>query len=151
MKHLSLCSLVVLLTGVYCTSKPKLSPEETVQNWQSYIDKNQFDRARELSAGEAMNYVNELAGYNTGSDTLAWENNILLELKCQIIGDSAICSYHFEDELGEPAPGQLALRRVKGYWFVSRTNFDDLMPADTLRPGDEELIFPVDSLEDEME
>jgi hypothetical protein len=150
MKHLLLCSMALFLFGTFCKSKPKLSPEKTVQNWQSYIDKNQFDRARELSAGEALDYVNELASYN-GSDTLAWENNVLHDLKCQIIGDSAICTYHFEDELGEPAPGQLALRRVNGYWFVSRTNFDDLMPADTLRPGDEELIFPVDTLDDEME
>ena len=141
--------LLLLLTC--CQSKPKRSPEETVQVWQSYIDKNQFDRAGELSTGEALNYVNELAGYNTGPDTLAWENNVLLNLKCRIAGDSAVCTYHFEDELGEPAPGQLALRRIDGYWFVSRTDFNDLVPVDSLRPGEEELLFPTDSLEDEME
>jgi len=119
--------------------------------WQSYIDKNEFDRARELSTAEALDYVNELASYNTGTDTLAWENNVLLNLKCQTIGDSAVCTYNFEDELGEPLPGQLALRRIKGYWLVCRTNFDDLMPADTLRPGDENLVFPTDSLDEELE
>jgi hypothetical protein len=149
MKQLPLCSIVVLLLGAFCTSKPKLSPKDTVQNWQSYIDKNQFDLARDLSTGEALDYINELAGYSTDSDTLAWENNVLLDLQCKIIGDSAICTYNFEDELGQPAPGKLALRRMDGYWFVSRTNFDDATPADTLRAGEEELLFPVDSLEDE--
>lgn len=151
MKHLPLCVFLLLLSGTACTSKPKLSPEETVQMWQSYIDKNEFDRARELSTAEALDYVNELASYNTGTDTLAWENNVLLNLKCQTIGDSAVCTYNFEDELGEPLPGQLALRRIKGYWLVCRTNFDDLMPADTLRPGDENLVFPTDSLDEELE
>ncbi|MCE7925875.1 MAG: hypothetical protein DYG98_22730 [Haliscomenobacteraceae bacterium CHB4] len=151
MKHLSVCSVAMLLIFACCKSKPKLSPEETVQIWQSYIDKNQFDLARELSAGEALDYVNELAGYNIGADTLAWENNVLLNLKCRIMGDSAICTYNFEDELGEPVPGQLALRRFDGYWFVSRTNFDDLIPVDSLRPGEEELLFPTDSLDEELE
>ncbi len=151
MKHLPFWIFFLLLTGVACTSKTKLSPEETVQTWQSYIDKNEFDRARELSIAEALNYVNELASYNTDTDTLAWENNVLLNLKCQTMGDSAICTYNFEDELGEPIPGQLALLRVKGHWFVCRTNFDNLLPADTLRPGDENLVFPTDSLDEELE
>lgn len=149
MKHLLFFSLALITIDSSCTSKPKLSPEETVQVWQSYIDKNRFDLARDLSTGEALRYIDELAGYNTGSDTLAWENNVLLNLQCRIIGDSAICTYNFEDELGEPVPGQLALRKEKEYWFVSRTNFDEFFPVDTLRQGQEELIFPVDTLEDE--
>ena len=150
MKHLSFCCAVILLLGSFCKSKPNLSPEETVQQWQACIDKNQFDLAREMSTGEALLYIDELAGYNNTTDTLAWENNIMLNLKCQIIGDSAICRYHFEDELGEPAPGQLGLKRIQGYWFVSRTYFDDL-PGDGLRPGGPSQIFPADSLDEELE
>jgi hypothetical protein len=149
MKHLSFCCVAITLLGMFCKSKPVLSPEETVQLWQSYIDKNQFDLAREMSTGESLLYIAELEGYNSGPDTLAWENNVMLNLKCQIIGDSAICTYHFEDELGEPAPGQLAMKQIKGYWFVSRTNFNDLTPAGSFQEGDENLIFPTDSLEDE--
>jgi hypothetical protein len=151
MKHLSLCSVVFLLLGTFCKSKPKLSPEETVQLWQSYIDKNQFDLAREMSTGEALLYVNELAGYNSGTDTLEWENNVMLSLKCQIIGDSAICTYQFEDELGIPVPGQLALKQMQGYWFVSRTDFEYAVPSDSLSPNDENMIFPPDSLDEELE
>ncbi len=151
MKHLMLGSAVLLLLATCCKSKPKLTPEETVQLWQEYIDKNQFEDARELSTGEALLYVNELAGYNTGADTLEWENNVMLNLKCAASGDSAICTYLFEDELGEPVPGQLALRRVEGYWLVSRTNFETDSPSDTLQPGEGEKLFPVDSLDDEIE
>lgn len=151
MKHLLFCSMVVAVCGASCSSRPKLSPEATVQTWQACIDKNEFDRAREMSQGEALRYVDELAGYNTDADTLAWENNVLLNLQCRIIGDSAICTYHFEDELGEPVPGQLGLRLIDGYWYVTRTDFDILAPADTLQPGEEDMIFPEDSLEGELE
>lgn len=151
MKHLSLGGLTLVSLIIGCTSPPYLSPEETAQTWQACIDKNRFDCARELSTGEALLYVDELASYNKGTDTLDWENNVLLNLRCQITGDSAICSYHFEDELGEPLPGYLGLLRVKGYWLVNRVNFDELMPIDTFRPGDENLVFPPDSLEGELE
>lgn len=151
MKILSLCSGAFLLLFSFCKSQPDLSPEATVQLWQSYIDKNQFDRARELSTGEALLYINELASYNTGPDTLEWENNVMLSLKCQILGDSANCTYFFEDELSELAPGQLALKLIKNRWLVSRTDFEYAMPNDTLQPGDEDLIFPADSLEEELE
>ena len=151
MKHLSFCCVAITLLGTFCKSKPALSPEEAVQQWQAHIDKNQFDLARSLSTGEALLYIAELASYNGTTDTLAWENNATLNLKCQIIGDSAICTYHFEDELGEPAPGQLALKRIKGYWLVSRINFDDEPPADSLRQGDERLLFPTDSLDEDLE
>lgn len=151
MKHLPFCSAVFLLFFSFCKSSPSLSPEETVQLWQSYIDKNKFDLAREMSTGEALLYVNELASYNVGSDTLEWENNVMLDLKCQIIGDSAVCTYQFEDELGQPMPGKLALKRIQKRWFVSRTDFEYEMPYDTLHPGDEDLIFPSDSLNEELE
>lgn len=152
MKHLLFVSLTALsLCCTFCLSRPNLSPEETAQQWQSHIDKNNFDRAREMSTGEALSYIAELASYNSGADTLEWENNVMLNLKCQIIGDSAVCTYHFEDELGEPAPGQLGLRRINGHWRVSRVNFDDPPPADSLRQGDENLIFPSDSLDEELE
>ena len=69
----------------------------------------------------------------------------------EIVGDSAVCTYHFEDELGEPVPGQLGLRLIEGYWYVTRTDFDVLSPADTLQPGDSDMLFPEDSLEGELE
>lgn len=151
MKHLLFFCTIALLLGVFCKSKPALTPEETAQQWQAHIDKNRFDLARKMSTGEALIYIDELASYNTGSDTLEWEDNVMLNLKCQITGDSAICTYHFEDELGEPAPGQLGLRRVKGHWLVSRAIFDNLSPADNFQEGDEGLPFPADSIDEVLE
>lgn len=126
--------------------QPKLPnvPEEVVKLWQQSIDKNNFETARRLSTGEAFTYIAELSELNNG-DTLEWEDNPMLNLRCQIIGDSAHCTYHFEDETGEPDPGQLALRRVKGQWLVSRTDFETEFLDSIPHPDD--LLFPEDSTE----
>lgn len=136
----------LLLSCNLQTDQPKLpnAPEEVVKLWQQSIDKNNFETARQLSTGEALTYIAELSELNNG-DTLEWEDNPMLSLRCQIVGDSAHCTYHFEDETGEPDPGQLALRRVKGQWLVSRTDFETEF-LDSI-PHPEDLLFPEDSTE----
>lgn len=149
MKYFALFGAACLFTFVQCTSNKASSPEEVAQQWQAYIDKNQFDEARQLSAGEALHYVEDLATYNE-QDTLEWENNVMLNLRCQVFGDSVYCTYHFEDELGEPIPGQIALKRIDGHWLVWRTFFDTPLPVDSLDTG-EDLLFKNDTLNDVME
>jgi len=149
MKYTALFGAALLFSLCGCASKPALTPEEVARQWQAYIDKNQFEEAGQLSTGEALRYVQELASYNQ-RDTLAWENNVMLNLRCQVFGDSVYCTYHFEDELGEPIPGQLALKRLSGKWFVSRTFFDSEPPVDSLDNG-EKLLFPEDTLNDVLE
>lgn len=150
MKHVAFAGIAfLLLTILCCRQKTAMTPEKVVVQWQAHIDKNQFEAARLLSTGEALEYIAELASYN-GTDTLEWENNIMLNLHCKITGDSAHCTYNFEDELGNPLPGQLALKRIKGQWLVNRTYFDDLIPVDSLDSG-EEMLFPGDTLDEVLE
>ncbi|MBK7937267.1 MAG: hypothetical protein IPJ82_09330 [Lewinellaceae bacterium] len=149
MKYFALSGAALLLALTYCTSPNASSPEEVARQWQAYIDKNEFEEARQLSAGEALRYVEDLANYNE-QDTLEWENNVMLNLRCQVLGDSVYCTYHFEDELGEPIPGQLALKRIDGRWLVWRTFFDTPVPVDSLDTG-EDLLFKNDTLNDVLE
>jgi hypothetical protein len=118
------------------------SPEAVVLQWQALIDENRFDEANQLSIGQALTYINELKDY-TVLDSLTTENNIMLNLKCQIIGDSAYCTYHFADELGESDPGELALKKIKDRWFISRTDFE----IETNDPNQ----IQTDSLDEELE
>ncbi|MCB0542678.1 MAG: hypothetical protein R2791_05485 [Saprospiraceae bacterium] len=149
MKYAAPLSAILLLSLSCCTSEPDLAPEAVIQQWQGHIDKNRFADAGKLSTDEALRYVNELARVNE-KDTLPWENNVLLNLRCQIVGDSAFCTYHFEDEWGEPIPGQLALRRVKGHWLVSRTFTDDA-PAVNDGGPDGDALFPQDTMNEVLE
>lgn len=152
MKIIELCVICLTLFS-FCKqnpAEPKLPslPEEVVRTWQESIDKNNFDLARKLSTGEALAYIDELTAYS-GTDSLEWENNLMLNLKCQIFNDSAHCTYHFQDELGEPDPGQLALKKIKNRWFVSRVNFDEEFPGEM--PDGDEMLFPGDSTDTELE
>jgi hypothetical protein len=118
------------------------SPEAVVLQWQALIDENRFDEANQLSVGQALTYINELKDY-TVLDSATTENNIMLNLKCEVIGDSAYCTYHFADELGESDPGELALKKIKDRWFVSRTDFE----IETNDPNQ----IQTDSLDEELE
>ena len=149
MKIIAFYGAVIALIFACCTAKPDLPPEEVARQWQAFIDKNRFDDARLLSTGEALEYINGLAAFSNG-DTLEWENNTMLHLECKVFGDSAYCTYHFEDELGEPIPGHLGLKRLKGQWLVSRTFFDDGPPVDNSdQKGD--MLFPNDTLDEVLE
>lgn len=134
-----------------CTHQPDIStPEKVVQQWQSYIDHNQFDRARALSMGQATTYIDYMTRIITRetADTSLTE---ILQLKCEVAGDSAVCRYTIPDETGEKMPGELKLRRVKGKWLVNRVE-DFVIPAtDTLRPDEIERVFPKDSLDEEYQ
>ncbi|MFN4257011.1 MAG: hypothetical protein ACK4Q5_18580 [Saprospiraceae bacterium] len=153
MRIIALAALLhsLLLSCNLRNSQPALpdTPETVVQLWQQSIDKNNFELARRLSTGEALTYIAELSELNSG-DTLEWEDNPMLNLRCQTIGDSAHCTYHFEDETGEPDPGQLALRRIKGQWLVSRTDFEVEL-LDSLNDPAGKLVFPEDSTDAEIE
>jgi hypothetical protein len=119
------------------------TPEAVVLLWQAYIDNNQFSEAESLSQGQALTYINELQEY-TVLDSMETENNIMLNLKCQVVGDSAYCTYHFADELGESEPGQLALQKIKGRWYVHKTDFEADAPS-------EQNQIQTDSLDEELE
>lgn len=153
-QNLNLPNLLIFATALLlaacnsCKNKtqnpPLDTPEKVATHWQDCIDKNRFDEARQHSTGGALAYIAELASFS-GEDTLEWESNVMLNLKCEIIGDSAHCTYHFKDELEEQEPGQLALKKVSGQWKVSRIDFEVDVPLDT--SVQDELLFPGDTTE----
>lgn len=150
--------LLFLLFGFFfinCHSNSKPSslpntPEAVVRAWQAFIDNNQLSQAAQLSTAEALIYIQQELSALPIEDSLEQEQNVFLDLQCQELGDSAICTYFFEDEIGEKMPGKLALRRIKGQWLVSKTDFDtdtnnlDSLPT-KLAP------FSKDTSDDELE
>ena len=143
------CAVSALLYLACCTH-PEPAPEDVVQMWQSYIDHNQFDSARLYSTELARSYVDFLDALSQG-DSTDTEDTRLYDLHCLVQGDSAICHYLIEGEMGEKIPDTLILQKVKGHWLVHRVEGFMVIPVDTLQPGDEEIIFPSDSLDEELE
>ena len=133
-----------------CHSPADSAPEEVVRQWQFYIDHNQFDSARLYSTELARSYVDFLDALSQG-DTSEIDNTQLYDLQCDVRGDSAICHYLIEGEMGEKIPDTLILQRIKGRWLVHRVEGFLVIPVDTLQPGDENIIFPSDTLDEELE
>lgn len=126
------------------------SPEVVVRRWQDYIDRNKFDSARLYSTELARSYVDFIDAITQG-DTSEITQTLLFDMGCDIMGDSAICHFLIEGEMGEKIPDTLILYKVKGRWLVHRVEGFTVIPVDTLQPGDDQILFPGDSFDVEYE
>lgn len=144
------CALLLLNVLSDCRFRQKQSPEEVVRRWQDYIDRNKFDSARIYSTELARSYIDFLDAITQG-DTTEITQTTLYELGCDIRGDSAVCHFLIEGEMGEKIPDTLILYKIKGRWLVHRVEGFTVIPVDTLQPGDEGILFPGDSNDVEME
>lgn len=142
MRSLALGGALATLFLWSCSFQSEPAPEEVVRLWQSYIDRNQFDSARLHSTELARSYVDFLDALTQGADTAEVYETPLYDLHCSVLGDSAVCSYLIEGEMGEKIPDTLVLYNIKGHWKVHRVEGFVLIPVDTLQPGDEDLLFP---------
>lgn len=118
--------------------------------WQSCIDRNRFDSARLYSTELARSYVDFLDALTQG-DTSDITETQLYDLRCDVAGDSAVCHYLIEGEMGDRVPDTLVLYKIKGNWLVHRVEGFHVIPVDTLQPGDDKILFPGDTLDVELE
>lgn len=150
MRFFALCCALLALSLWSCRRDSDASPESVVRLWQSYIDRNQFDSARMYSTELARSYIDFLDAL-VQDDTADISNTVLYKLRCDVQGDSAICHYLIEGELDEKIPDTLVLYRVGSRWLVHRVEGFMVIPVDTLAPGDEQILFPGDSMDTELE
>jgi len=143
---LALCGAFAAVVLSYCRPHEPSTPEEIVRLWQSYIDRNQFDSARLYSTELARSYIDFLDALTQGDSSDIFETS-LYRLRCEVQGDSAICHYLIEGELGEKIPDTLVLHLVQGRWMVHRVEGFLVIPVDTFLPDDAHRLFPDDSLD----
>ena len=145
-----LFALLLLHVLAGCRFRQGPGPEQVVRRWQDYIDRNKFDSARIYSTELARSYVDFLDAITQG-DTTEITQTTLYELGCDIRGDSAVCHFLIEVEMGEKIPDTLVLYKIKGRWLVHRVEGFMVIPVDTFQPGDEGILFPGDSSDVEFE
>ena len=145
-----LFALLLLHVLAGCRFRQGPGPEQVVRRWQDYIDRNKFDSARIYSTELARSYVDFLDAITQG-DTTEITQTTLYELGCDIRGDSAVCHFLIEGEMGEKIPDTLVLYKIKGRWLVHRVEGVMVIPVDTFQPGDEGILFPGDSSDVEFE
>lgn len=154
MRPFALCASLLLFVLIACQSDPAeaaSSPESVLKQWQSLLDQNRYDEARQLSAGNALDFVDYLHSF-PHVDSFPDVTTELLQLHCALQGDSAVCSFYIEDEVGEKVPDTLVLKKIKGRWLVFTVESFKVTPLDSLREGDENILFPPsDTTDEELE
>lgn len=153
MRPLALSATLLLCSLFACRnpSQPAATPEDVVRNWQMLLDQNRYEEARALSAGNALAFVDYLGSF-PHLDSFTLETTELLQLRCAVAGDSAVCSFFVEDEVGERIPDTLLLKKTGGRWLVYEVERFQITPLDSLRDDDEDILFlPSDSLDEELE
>lgn len=153
MRPLALSTALLLCSLFACRnpSPPTTTPEDVARNWQLLLDQNRYEEARLLSTGNAEAFVDYLGSF-PHLDSFTLETTELLQLRCAVTGDSAVCSFFVEDEVGEKIPDTLLLKKIAGRWLVYEVERFQITPLDSLRDGDEDILFPPgDSLDEELE
>jgi hypothetical protein len=156
MQALSFSSVVLILVLLSaCVNQPasdNTPPEDVLFKWQGFVDQDMYDSARVYSTGEALEFVQFLESITDNSDSDRIVSITLLrELNCTIQGDSAVCSYLTKDEIGNDIPDTVIMKRINRRWMVARVYDAGAPPLDSLLEGEENLLFPDDSIDEEYQ
>ncbi|MBK8556935.1 MAG: hypothetical protein IPL65_14700 [Lewinellaceae bacterium] len=127
-------------------------PEDVLIQWQSYIDQDMYDSASVCSTGEALEFVNFLRAITGVADSgRVVSITLLRDLVCEVQGDTALCTYFTKDEVGQDIADTVWMQRINQRWMVARVLDAGAPPLDSLLEGDQNLVFPGDSLDQEYE
>lgn len=100
-------------------SRPSAGPAEVVRDYQQFVDRNQFERAKVLSTREEQQRLDELAKMLAGElqDSTILESEFL-ELECETKGDLANCYCRIRDQY-ETYEMVYTLVRRRGRWLIA--------------------------------
>ncbi len=96
-----------------------------------------------------MRFLQSITGQ--ADDNRVMSITLLRNLVCTVQGDSAICAYYTKDEIGNDVADTVILKRIRQRWLVARVYDAGAPPLDSLLDGEENLVFPGDSLDEEYQ
>lgn len=140
---LGLLACLLCFTACKNESKKSQTPEEVLQEYQGYIDRNEFEAAKELSTPAGQNWLTELAeiiAMEQPDSTLL--NTEFLAMNCSGQGDTLICACQMRDQY-EEYPAEYILVKMNDRWLVDA-------PQDEIIIEDDIIESIPDSLLEEM-
>jgi len=97
------------------------TPEGIVRQYQSYLDKNEFDKAKRVSTAAEQERLELLKGIITGelleSSTMT---TTFIDLDCNEVGNKAFCVGKYAED-GETFQDTFYLEKVDNQWLVTIT------------------------------
>ncbi|MFK7807085.1 MAG: hypothetical protein AB8F74_04710 [Saprospiraceae bacterium] len=141
MKRIPLLSLILffsLLLSNCSSDKKELpnTPEKVARQWQDWIDQNEYQKAKELSTGNAIEWINwaEETIKASGEEPEVLSPAVFLSMKCEEFESKAICDYIMDDE-GRQFRDSFFLKNINGQWLV------DIPEEDLLEDDDIQELF----------
>jgi len=132
------------LLAMACTQPPAApaTPEEVAKKWQEYMDKNQFEEARQLSTEGAQEIVDmiEMIFKDEGNSEDWISETVFVEMKCREKKDTAICTCLIKEE-EELIQDSFLLVKAGGRWLVDIAE-EDLEEG----PGIEKMIEELEQI-----
>ena len=113
------------------------TPAGIVRQYQSYIDKNEFDKAKRVSTAAEQERLELLKGIITGelleSSTMT---TAFTDLNCNEVGNKALCVGKYEED-GEVFQDTFYLEKIDNQWLVTIT---EAIEEPVIIKGEELLI-----------
>jgi hypothetical protein len=111
-------------------------PEDVTRYWISYVDKNEYDSAKMLSApGYTIEYIDDLIQSTSLAPDESITHTTVENLNCAQSSDSTACVCRFKSDVSEK--DSLLLVKLNGQWVIK-------LEQDTM----DNLELDVDSIED---
>lgn len=150
MKQRPLFSILLgIVMATACTSKEQAAnkeaeipqtPEETVRLYQTYLDQNDFDRAKSISTDKEAERLNEIARIVAAeSEDSTRTVSQFLKLQCTLAQDTARCACTIRDQY-ETYNTDFILVRMRNRWLV------DANPQEEILFDEEELEHTLDGM-----
>jgi len=114
MKKLSSVLVALLVAVVSCGKKQ--TPEQVAEKFLKHLAKAEFKEAKELATGDAEKLVSTLEAFSqmAPQDKKEQKEVNIKDMKCEVTGDSATCTYKQDDK-----DGKLFMKKGDGKWKVS--------------------------------
>ncbi|HMQ47040.1 MAG TPA: hypothetical protein PKA00_06325 [Saprospiraceae bacterium] len=131
---------LICLNACKNESKKDQTPEEVLQEYQGYIDRNEFDAAKQLSTPAGQNWLSELAeiiSMEQPDSTIL--NTEFLTMNCTGEGDTLICACQMRDQY-EQYPAEYILVRINERWLVDAPREEIIIEDDIIEAIPDSLL-----------
>jgi len=124
MKQDSILSLlffgILILTIFSCQNDPPLpkEPVDVVQQWQEWINKNNFVQARRLSTESAQEWIDWINQVFEEGNIKEETSSVFRDINCKVEHNNATCFCQIE-ELGELFADTFFLVKEKEQWLIN--------------------------------
>ncbi len=111
---------LLVMTAFSCQNDPPLpkEPAKVVEQWQEWINKNNFMQARRLSTENAQEWIDWISQVLEEGNITEETISVFRNVDCKIDGNDATCFCQIE-EIGEIFADTFFLIKEKDQWLVN--------------------------------